>query len=53
MYITVEPPTALKFTTLMGAQSGSDHSRNCRPFGNETAMTEADRVKFGQWLAAQ
>lgn len=23
------------------------------PFGNETAMTEADRVKFGQWLAAQ
>jgi uncharacterized membrane protein len=23
------------------------------PFGNETAMTEADRVKFGQWLVAQ
>ena len=23
------------------------------PFGNETAMTEADRVKFGQWLAGQ
>jgi uncharacterized membrane protein len=23
------------------------------PFGNETAMTETDRVKFGQWLAAQ
>ena len=23
------------------------------PFGNETAMTEADRVRFGQWLAAQ
>ena len=22
------------------------------PFGNETAMTEADRVKFGQWIAA-
>jgi uncharacterized membrane protein len=22
------------------------------PFGNETAMTEADRLKFGQWLAA-
>ena len=21
------------------------------PFGNETAMTEADRVKFGEWLA--
>ena len=23
------------------------------PFGNETAMTDADRAKFGQWLAAQ
>jgi uncharacterized membrane protein len=23
------------------------------PFGNETAMTEADRIRFGQWLAAQ
>jgi uncharacterized membrane protein len=23
------------------------------PFGNETAMTEADRAKFGRWLAAQ
>ena len=22
------------------------------PFGNETAMTEADRVRFGQWIAA-
>jgi uncharacterized membrane protein len=22
------------------------------PFGNETAMTEADRVKLGQWIAA-
>ena len=22
------------------------------PFGNETAMTEADRARFGQWLAA-
>jgi uncharacterized membrane protein len=23
------------------------------PFGNETAMTEADRARFAQWLAAQ
>jgi uncharacterized membrane protein len=23
------------------------------PFGNETAMTDADRVRFGQWLLAQ
>jgi uncharacterized membrane protein len=23
------------------------------PFGNETAMTEADRVRFGEWLTAQ
>ena len=23
------------------------------PFGNETAMTEADRVRFGQWFAGQ
>jgi uncharacterized membrane protein len=22
------------------------------PFGNETAMSEADRVKFGQWIGA-
>jgi uncharacterized membrane protein len=24
--------------------------RKAMPFGNETAMTEADRAKFGQWL---
>jgi uncharacterized membrane protein len=23
------------------------------PFGNETAMAEADRVRFGEWIAAQ
>src|ERR1700722_19658847 len=23
------------------------------PFGNETAMTEADRARFAQWIAAQ
>jgi uncharacterized membrane protein len=23
------------------------------PFGNETAMTEADRVQLGRWLSAQ
>jgi uncharacterized membrane protein len=27
--------------------------RKVMPFGNETAMTEADRVKFGQWLEAR
>jgi uncharacterized membrane protein len=23
------------------------------PFGNETGMTDADRITFGQWIAAQ
>jgi uncharacterized membrane protein len=23
------------------------------PFGNETAMADADRVRFGEWIAAQ
>jgi uncharacterized membrane protein len=23
------------------------------PFGNETGMAEADRVRFGEWIAAQ
>ena len=27
--------------------------RKTMPFGNETALTDADRVKVGQWLAAQ
>jgi len=27
--------------------------RKFMPFGNETAMTEAERVRFGQWISAQ
>jgi uncharacterized membrane protein len=27
--------------------------RKFMPFGNETAMTDADRTRFGQWIAAQ
>jgi uncharacterized membrane protein len=27
--------------------------RKFMPFGNETAMSDADRVRFGQWIAAQ
>jgi uncharacterized membrane protein len=27
--------------------------RKFMPFGNETAMTDADRVRFGQWISAQ
>lgn len=27
--------------------------RKSMPFGNETAMTEADRARFALWLAAQ
>ena len=27
--------------------------RKVMPFGNETAMTDTDRIRFGQWIAAQ
>jgi uncharacterized membrane protein len=27
--------------------------RKLMPFGNETAMADADRVRFGEWLAAR
>jgi uncharacterized membrane protein len=27
--------------------------RKIMPFGNETAMTDADRIRFGEWITAQ